>query len=83
MCACAGGVRPCLRACVCVWGGGVRACLCAWVPACVCWGGGACVPGCLRACVCVRACVFVGVVARVWGSICVFKYDYSRSQRLS
>ena len=29
----------------------------------------------------VRACMLVSVAARVWNSVCVFKYDYSRSER--
>ena len=45
----------------------------------------ACVCACIRASVharaYVRACLtFVCVAARVWNSVCVFKYDYSRSE---
>ena len=60
-------MRACVRVCACV-----RACVCVCVRVCV--------RAYVRQFMRVYACMFVCVAARVWNSVCVFKYDYSRSE---
>ena len=65
----------------------VCVCACARARLCVCVRARArvraCVYVCVKVCVRARACMFACVVARVWDSVCVLKYDYSRSESLS
>ena len=61
----------------------VFACVRACMRECVCVRVCVCVHTCVSSCACVRACMFVCVAARVWNSVWVFKYDYSRSESLS